>query len=119
MRYKPNMYQIKSLENARLTFLKALQYFGLGSDRPKLYEEKEDIYAIAPGDWDKVLSVVTGNNDIDEWKHLFKWLGWIQTSKNKLTTRRRFQGSKPIPVVGIDKDRYELLVRMDPVKKGG
>lgn len=110
--YHPNMYQIQSLEHARTVFLDALKLFGLGSERKPLYEEKADLYALLPEDFDKVLRFVTGDEGILEWKRLFKALCWIKTNEGKLTIQRRFHGT-PIPVIGIDKQMYRLLSSME------
>lgn len=113
MGYKPNMYQIGDLNHARHIFLESLKPLGLGSRRKPLYEEKDDLYAVAPGDWDKTLFAVTGDASVIEWKRLFRALSWIKTNEGKFTIQRRFHKSRPIPVIGVDKAIYHLLTEME------
>lgn len=120
MRHLPDMHYFKDIEYVRTVFLKALSYFHFEREQePKPWEEKEDIYAILPADWEKTLKLVTGDTKgttVKEWKRLFRDLGWMKAKKGKLYIQRRFHGSKPISVVGIDKKMYNLLKAMEPIK---
>ena len=120
MRHLPDMNHFKDIENVRRVYLKALSYFHFErKEEPKPWREKEDIYALSKSDWDKSLKAVTKEEDVEGWKKLFRDLGWVKAKKGKLHTQRRFDGSKPVSVVGIDKQMYELLKAMEPTQEKG